>query len=962
MSNGIRRSFRNKSGKITNENPSKNFYVKRAPLSDAESRNNSLADSDQSNSSLKKNNTGIIGGATRIPRKQSKSSKRSFVSVAPLAPPAEASRRGMTTKNVSGTSGAIRASRTNSSLQKHVKRMSSVSSVGSSSAASTTSSKLRGRQSTFKMSASVPKQTIKMKRVKSFDPFSTDYDDPNEETETFHSGDKDNNLDSKQRRTEWIQNKEQEINKSNSVDNEVLFPNNFPGDKGEEDFITLTKLQLDQLVEQRINGGTQKMSDKDKEIKSLKKQVDELKFFQELDSDDGDESDDGVSDGSKAPSPEKKKRRKSNKENKKSTWKTEYTEEIEVLKQHLSRAEGKAYQLEAENTHVRSTLKHIKQDNISLQAVVEASSPKALSSPEAYKKALRLQGELHEARSALQEESLEKERAETNLDCYKVEIETKLKDAEERETSMRGNVKDMSNDLQEGVNIMKGLEEELQISQTRLKEEMERAQEVQKKLDELGKEQSNTSQLYEKQLGNANNKLKENEATFSKEKKELELKCTQLEEATKMMKKRVNEMEAKRGMQKKDLMENSNERNKIKELEKSLLEKDADHTKMVSLIEAENQERIRASEQTLQDKVVEVNVLQDKVVGLESILAKVKSQTEEDGTKLNGAYSQLKHEHENCLIELTEAQEMNVQFEREVKNLYEESVLKAKEIKVLQEKVEELPAMAKQTVSIKAKEHQYMRDKKKWSMTEQRIREQISVLQDESSTLEEENQQLLQYKEGLDKEVIYLRKENELLDSKVKIMSKTIEMHNSSIETSEEVCCQRIKSLEQELCRAQSKASPHVEIQKLQQALQCKDKELEQSHQIAGKAMEQIKNLKSEKVYTTQRHQQTPKKEYHSGSPFDHYRTNDEIMGSAEDEIMGSTQDEIMGSTSSVEGRPWDTDDEWKEARTPVARGDGTRRKFVSPITEQQPERARIENDALRKYIRQRKALKKANQ
>ena len=48
-----------------------------------------------------------------------------------------------------------------------------------------------------------------------------------------------------------------------------------------------------------------------------------------------------------------------------------------------------------------------------------------------------MQAELHHAKNVLQKDTLCEERAETNLDCYTIEVEAKFKEAEERERERR---------------------------------------------------------------------------------------------------------------------------------------------------------------------------------------------------------------------------------------------------------------------------------------------------------------------------------------------------------------------------------------------------------------------------------------------------------------------------------------------------------------------------------------------
>ena len=225
------------------------------------------------------------------------------------------------------------------------------------------------------------------------------------------------------------------------------------------------------------------------QIQNQQKQIEDLKFFQELKANDDDEDEKNIGNGNGV---------KSNKNNKDDDIDDDdatgdakngkIQESIKIQKELQLQVQTMTSQLQAyqsqirttqgENTRLNSTINHHTHEILNLKASLQAlqhaanpSDPSTMSSPDAYKKALKAQGGLHEAQNLMQEEALSRERAETNLQCLQMEHAKKVAEYQEKIKVLEKTIEEKFRDLDDGVLIMKGLEEELMVVGNDLDEE-----------------------------------------------------------------------------------------------------------------------------------------------------------------------------------------------------------------------------------------------------------------------------------------------------------------------------------------------------------------------------------------------------------------------------------------------------------------------------------------------------------
>lgn len=411
------------------------------------------------------------------------------------------------------------------------------------------------------------------------------------------------------------------------------------------------------------------LSMKDEKIRKLQKEMDEMKFFHELES--GKDTNDTNSAGN-------------------SSSRTDiegYAKQNEALRRQIAR-------IESENSILLQNMTKVKKENSELQASIRShqqlqqamneNDPKASN---IYKKALKFQSELTQMKSTLQEEILARERAETNLDCFKLESQNKLSIREQEYNEMRENFDEMSKDLEEGVMIMKGLEEELLLAQSDMEEERQKRKESEESSKVMGNDLSTLKERCEE--------LESQIGTYSAREKELkenlEENMTQLEHIKKDLQKEQDERQSM-----KELRESSSEEwSKEKAaLEEELLKLRAHHEEELNILTAQHGEHVRNLEKELERRDEELN---------------------------------------------SEKQDLEI-IEEMTQSLAE----KQNEIESARETIAEMTEGMKILTSLKAKDHQHMREKKKWVSAEQKLRQELSTLQNELITYQEDHKRLQQ--------------------------------------------------------------------------------------------------------------------------------------------------------------------------------------------------------------------------
>ena len=633
--------------------------------------------------------------------------------------------------------------------------------------------------------------------------------------------------------------------------------------------LNITQSQLDVIVRNRValqakDAGTDIQKSTLKQellITRLKKEIEDLKFMQELDQNDS----------------------KIGQSTNDSSTKTH----LVSLKEQLSVQQDQSTQIEAENSLLKHKITSLQDENLDLRATVEASSPSAMSSTDAYKKALILRSELLEVKNELTQETEKRKIVEGNFEEFKSESSSQMAVMEQANMNYKNDLSTMGGDLQEGVTIMKGLEEELTMTNDVLEREKDKCEKLQKFIENLEIEKKNYMET-------TSDEMDVMEGKFKKEKKSLEEKCKAMEEEITFMKDRVERhTEARR-----------------ESVERSLQEK-----------EKEYQEKLRAYEQSLDNKVSENKALQDKITGMEQV---IKAYHERARGEIQGFQKDLEDAQKS---EANARRELQTYFDKDketeeiieaLENEFEEA---KNELEILRE--QNIPATlnAKLDAAIKAKGHQYMREKKKWAANEKRSREEFKTLKMECSELREQNHELLNERDDLADMIDRLQEDNQQLKTDLRSMERKHESLIETLETNQK----RIQSLEHELCRAQSKMSPvlsssrtnlSMEIDSLRHSLRRKDEEILSLQSGADLGRRQMGKQNQE----------------------DHFNAF-------------GPQDEILGSRSSPRDVAWDEmdmDSEWNSKSV------NENKATNAPKTQS---RRSIENDAVRKYMRRRKGV-----
>jgi hypothetical protein len=656
-----------------------------------------------------------------------------------------------------------------------------------------------------------------------------------------------------------------------------------------EESISLTRSHLEQIIQDRIDATTSALHE---EIKSQEKQISDLKFFQDLDLD-------------------------------KATPNTHQTPVISPEHQAMMQ------QLETENSHYAQTISHLKEDNLNLQANLQACNP-TMNSSDAYKKALRLKSDLLDSKNLLQEEILGRERAETNLQCVKMESDGKLMEQQNKIVELERNLEERMKDLNDGVHIMKAIEDEMEGVQIELDQEREGGQELRGQFEQFEEEKNKLAKSLGEELETSKAHLEKVEERFDTEKKELEEKCQELEDEVISMKDKVLVMEEKK--------------------KKSLKELKHVHEKSVLDLR-----------KTLDEQTEETNELQEQLHSMEEVVRmyheKARGEIQEYGRQAEEANTQemqAREQLQDCLVKVDDADSEIESLLKDMEMLKNELDDKDVVIKEMEETQSQLSEAVKTYSSGKAKEHQFMRDKKKWATTEKSLREELKAVKDVFSKVSDESKNLVNERDGLDGAFRQMEEENEYLKKNLNVVENDLEKVCAVLESVEDESISRIKSLEQELVRAQnmtsSRPSPRTstEMSDLKNALRIKDEEIRQVRELASTAMNEVAQLKQR----TSRASPGPSP---SSEPTPRIKNASPEFNAFQSEERPRNYESRGGSSGDDD---WDEMDNMRTSKPPKQSPPRQVRSQPHPSVAAEsptPQRRTIENDAIRSYMRHRR-------
>lgn len=653
-----------------------------------------------------------------------------------------------------------------------------------------------------------------------------------------------------------------------------------------EESITVKRSQLEDIIENRIAVRT---SELEQVISQQQKQISDLKFFQDLDLD-------------KVPAADTDKV--------KNVISPQLQQQIEATVSKLSK-------VQMDNTRLNQMVAQLRDENINLQANLQACNP-TMSSSDAYKKALRLQSDLLDSKNLLQEELLRRERAETNLQCFRLQSENELKKSHERVLELEDELKERSKDLDDGIQIMKSLEEEITSVQQELEKERQHNYDLQQEFEEFEAEKNLLAKKLGDELELSKNHLKDMEDRFDREKKELEVKCTELVEEVRSMKLKVLDMDEKK-------------------------------TRSIMELKRQHEEKERNLQSKLEEKASEMKALEEKMTAMEEVVAmyheKARAEIQEYARQVEDANAKETEARERLQELLSKLKDSEKEMEGLLGDLeVMRSELEGKDrvVRELETKNSEISESLKTFTSAKAKEHQLMRDKKKWIAIEKTLREELRSTKEQHHQVAGERQNLKFERDDLSKRLKIIENENYQMKHKLDMTEKDLDKVYSALEDVERESTRRIACLEQELVRTQNVSttlpSPtsSAEIDELKSALQRKEYEIRRAQEVANAAMDEIESLRKQSNSFS-----------HSGRP-PNFQTlqRDQEVSSAFDAF--DTTDG-MDHFEKVTELDWDEMDNMSTSRKAQS--------AVKSVTPDNPthQRRSIENDTIRSYMRSRR-------
>ena len=682
---------------------------------------------------------------------------------------------------------------------------------------------------------------------------------------------------------------------------------------------------MQHIIQERSKSATEQYEN---QIKEQQKQIDDLKFFQDLDLD------------------------------KATTNANANTKSIAIANAtKLEQMEAQLHKSLADNTHLSQQITQLKSHNIDLQANLHACNP-PMSTPDAYKKALRLQSELLDARNLMQEEVLGRERAETNLQCVQMESDSRINEKGNLIKDLEKALEERVKDLDDGVAIMKSLEEEMFGVQTTLEEERGLNSELKQKFEAFEMEKNSLAEKLRSELEASKQKVKDMEDRFDREKGELEDNCDDLMQEIENMKGRINDMEMKRKLKDETIQG-------LEQVEK-------EHREMISTMKKDHNAEMDQLKASAEEHAADAKASKEKIEAMEEVVSmyheKARREIQEFATRAEEASKEetaARQQLQECLLKVDEAEKEIDSLLNDMEFMQKELVEKEailedleKSHSELSEKCAELSETSRANTTAKAKEHQHMREKKKWSSTEKTLREELANIRQQCSEFRSENKALSSERNELDQVYSQMEEENHFLKKEMTSMEENLEEYSKTLENVEEESTSRTKSLEQELVRLQNmnivrpSPRPSAQFEEMKTALQSKNKEIERVQKMADAAMNEVRALKRTSNPSPHFEDLTPRIK-NSSPTFNAFNT---------DENEAKRHTSASSSPSKLE---WDEMDNLSTSRkanaaevVETSSAIQSRRDDGTPDFVKQERRA-IENDAIRSYMRHRRRQKR---
>lgn len=547
--------------------------------------------------------------------------------------------------------------------------------------------------------------------------------------------------------------------------------------------ISVKSAELDNEIEERVMlEGQQKESEETivtqkQKIAQLKKEVEDFRFFEELSSDD----DDG------------------NHRDGTGRNQTQRGRKITSPKDRVIELQSRLKELETELRDVREENLEYMDANAALVNTVKDAGNGFMNTASAYKDNLQLKSKLKQRENTLADEILARELAETNLSCFKLESEEDLKNACKEREKLEEKFK---------IEMMKVVQKERDNVETRMDairlDSSGKLKIAHDKNDEQRIELEDTCQNLKEGVGIMNTleeELSQLQDTLDREKEQKKVNQHKI----KTLQDQLVERTETNAEMKEDLYYSEQ---KVKELEKAFEDIELEYEKNVNEIEAKHKV-------ALDGKNENIDELHKRGINMKKNIS-TSSQIEADAYKLEleevrKEYGdQLKDYIQQEYMARTELQETKEQLETTkefVESVNEELISSKEELGHVKNRnlefSHELKTLRQQGPN-KRKDQQFLRDKKKWSLTEQKLRQQISDNTKELSHYKDTSQDQIRLLTSIEE----LREQKEAIESNMSSMEKTIERYETTVKNNEAEKIEkinRVKSLEQELTKLRRK-------------------------------------------------------------------------------------------------------------------------------------------------------------
>ena len=555
-------------------------------------------------------------------------------------------------------------------------------------------------------------------------------------------------------------------------------PDDVPSEMGSEAASGSNSVEHEKKTRSGRGGGNRRKSSKPKgggapkndEVNILRKEIEEMKFYQELEQTEYQEMKEKMHTYEKQMKDLGKRKTKDDTNRRGTTHSVAASKALHKIEEEsefassnvdtidlIASVSPKSSRKMSENDKILQ--KKLKKRDTQIQQLKSKLSEKVTSSKESSGKLKSLAKEYE--KRLIRMESLKDEEIEEIKDHYKVMMETlakqlqksstRLNDEAEKNANIRSMMEEMRNDM---TKREVELEKKIKNQQVSIKKSETKLTRSEAKLDRSGSKYSSLKNELDAALksnSDYSTKVDELEEKLAKTKEELEEKLTKTND---MYSDKIEEMEEKFNLDLRELEEthdrdNRNLQNSVEEEISAMTAKLVDAEKYIEKEANEHDQTAAKLEETkeqLQEKEEEIETLTDRTQELEETLNKTREELQEEINRLDAQVgakntthdkqvTDLAKESMNMIKELKTANDKLFQAEKELRLLNDDKIKKNKnlkkrvlEINDLQFRLDSINEV--HLKEIKLRDIEYVKAKKKWNMNEQRLQKEMEELKD----------------------------------------------------------------------------------------------------------------------------------------------------------------------------------------------------------------------------------------